>query len=161
MNHDLGIKERARAKPQAMMVAAVALIILAAIAITWTILSNRQPAPPTRSYYSIDDGKSWFADTVGKIVPFDHNGQPAVLCHVVSGPNGKVCDYLEKYSDAGQKALMKTADANGVPTQKLPEAMFGMTMVKRAGDAQWSSIATAEGHKVTSGPGFDAVPVLP
>ena len=57
----------------------------------------------TQSYYSDDDGKTYFADDMNRVVPFDHNGKPAVLAYVYRTGSETKVHYLERFTPEGQK----------------------------------------------------------
>jgi hypothetical protein len=72
---------------------------------------DEQPASASmegpKSWYTIDDGKSWFADSANKVVPFEHQGKQAYRCFVWSCDGGKTqfVSHLERLSAAGRRAF--------------------------------------------------------
>lgn len=66
-----------------------------------------------RAFYSDDDGVTWFVDSADKIMPFDHNGKPAVGAAVCAGPDGKQSvAYLMRYTPAALREF-EAARAKG------------------------------------------------
>ena len=67
----------------------------------------------TQAYYSDDDGKTYFADALGKTSPFDHNGKPAYQAFVFHCPasNQPFVGYLLRKNELPQLSAHSTADA--------------------------------------------------
>jgi prepilin-type processing-associated H-X9-DG protein len=70
----------------------------------------------TRAYYTIDDGKTWFADDINKIAPFEKDGRPAYKVYVYKCPGSSpFVSHLERYTPEGKavmEAAMKSREAN-------------------------------------------------
>jgi hypothetical protein len=86
--------------------------------------------PPKQSFYTTDDGQTWFVDSSSKLPPFDHDGAQAVRCYVFKGPNGKFAGLLEKYSDDTREQLTRLAG-------KSPPSDISV-LVKKPGEKDWT-----------------------
>jgi hypothetical protein len=71
-----------------------------------------------KACFSDDDGQTWFVDSAYKVVPFDHNGKPAVRAMVFTYDNGhkQFVQALVRYTDKGRKilndAILKAQEKN-------------------------------------------------
>jgi hypothetical protein len=108
------------------------------------------PAGPhvhyAQTFYSDDDGETYFRDSLYKFAPFDHDGRTAVLAIIYEDAhNTKFVAYLERYTPEALKKLQKTyadASATGTPTDvqqavidliQSPQISIGGTEVKLPG----------------------------
>src|ERR1700722_4242395 len=64
----------------------------------------RLPDPLT-AFYSDDDGKTYFKDSIYKFAPFDHNGKEADLAYVFECDSGKFVGMLGRYTPKMKKQL--------------------------------------------------------
>jgi hypothetical protein len=108
------------------------------------------------AYFSIDDGKSWFADRVTQPAPFAKDGKPAYRAFVWTGSDGKpFVAYLQRI--AGTVAPTNLRGAKAPPTV----TNAGEIEVKRPGESKWTKANTAAGEAIMQ-PRADAVePVEP
>jgi len=129
--------------------------IVVAIGAIGLIIWQRSPSRPnteiTGSYYTTDDGASWFVDDFDKVVPFDHNGSPAYrLMFYKCGDNGTPTPvFMERYPDAVGKKL--SAMLAMPPEQRDGAQMMDIgnrVEVKRPGEAKWYSILSPQGQKI-------------
>ncbi len=98
---------------------------------SWSLRrSSDAVGPPQRAFYTVDDGANLFIDSVTKLVPFDHDGHPAVKALVFSADNGvhRWVQYLFRYTDAEKASLSAFPDAS---------ASAAMGEVKRPGSDTW------------------------
>jgi hypothetical protein len=60
-----------------------------------------------KSWYTDDDGKTWFADKANKVVPFDRNGKKAYRCYVWTCDGGatKFISHLERIKPSVRATL--------------------------------------------------------
>jgi hypothetical protein len=79
---------------------ALSLLVIAASAawLTWFFWPMPTARPPTRAWYTVDDGATWFADDAERIPPFEHDGKQAVRLHLFTCDGGKTAfvGYLQK-----------------------------------------------------------------
>ena len=164
----MGLRAFLNGKP---VLAAVAGGLMVAVAVGSMVhyMNNVGPHRITQVYFSTDDGKTWFADSVEKIPPFDHDGQEAdrvYLYHAASGT--PFIAYLQRYTKAGKREAEKLwadahakADAAGGRVEVDQIALDGLTMnsaeVKKPGGTQWyqTSKAPAAVMRLDCPPGTD------
>jgi len=105
----VGIRETLNRNPAVTTGATIALIVIAVVVIVWQLMPARGgSAGPTKAYYSVDDGKTWFADDYYCIPPYQHDGKEAVRAHVYQVGEGKAfVGWLEKYKDDVKPKLEK------------------------------------------------------
>ena len=107
----MGIREAINRKPGS-AIAVVALVLVALIVIM--ILQFRDGDELTasngegpRSWYTVDDGETWFLDRANRISPFDHEGKKAYRCYVWTCDDGKTTfvSHLERIKDSVRAGL--------------------------------------------------------
>ena len=108
------------------------LLVLAMLLIAWQWGCFSGGGGIGTSYYTIDDGATYFEESATKIPPFKHEGKDAVRAHVFKCGDGKpFVGYLEMYTPQDKK-MMEDAIAG-----KAPPAAYagysGQAMVKRPG----------------------------
>ena len=130
-------------------IAFVAVGIAVVIAI-WVVIGqfNNGGQIPTQSYFTTDDGATYFADNATKLAPFDVGGKPAYRVIVFRCKDGKnFVGYMERYTD---KAKQLIKQANATPKGKAPENINEMMAIsvtgreyKRPGDKEWGCLPWA------------------
>lgn len=108
----MGMRESMRKNPAFAAGGAALLVLIAG----FFIARNYWPQKTgdlLQAWYSDDDGASWFADSVYKVAPFDHNGKTAAVAEVYSYADGKkqFCGYLMKYTPEAKRELEQALDA--------------------------------------------------
>jgi hypothetical protein len=146
----VGIRETLNKNPSITTGVTIGIIVVALVAIIWQAMGNRPDMTPPRTFYTIDDGKTWFDDEANKIPPFDAKGGQAVRCYVFRcGEKGnKFVGYLERYKpDAATKMaeLMKKGSEDPMAMEQVQ--MTGME-IKKPGDAKWVSRNTPQAEKI-------------
>ena len=116
----------------AVCVLLVSAVVVWACTAQWSLSSSR-------TYYSIDDGKTTFVDRSDRIAPFEHDGQQAVRAHVYSydGDKTTFVAYLERYTaSAKQDIESRLAQGNKRLSDRvlMQISMNGGQEVKKAGD---------------------------
>jgi hypothetical protein len=133
---------------------------------------NKSPGDGARLLFSVDDGKTWFADDASRIPPFDKNGKQAVLARVYRCSNGtEFVNHLERFTPAAKQVLERASapDPSGKTRpdrSAIQSAYTSGREVKRPGDANWvSSGNLRDAAKVTTvkcpNGGTAVVPVQP
>jgi hypothetical protein len=101
-----------------------------------------------KTYYTTDDGKTYFPDDGALFPPFDHEGGQAVRCYVFKCPSsGEFVGYLEKFSPELHDALTTPFD----PTHRgdhPPLDFSSGTLVKKPGDKNWIIKASTKGQAI-------------
>jgi hypothetical protein len=96
----MDVRETLRRRP--LLVGALSTVCIGLVAWTWFVNASDERGdqrPATRkSWYTIDDGRHWFADAMNKIVPFEHEGKQAYRCFVwtCDGGTTEFVSHLER-----------------------------------------------------------------
>jgi hypothetical protein len=137
----MGIRQLMDERPRIASGIAAAVVVAAIVAVIVEINANRRGYPTAvfLSYYSVDDGKTYFTDRADLIPPFDHNGQQAVRAYVYKCDGKPFVGYLERFGAEAHAAIL-----SGKPVDNY--LRFGRE-IKRPGDATWvkSGNLTIEG----------------
>jgi hypothetical protein len=116
---------------------------------------NSPSASVVKAYFTIDEGKTVFTDTVDHIPPFDHSGEQAYKVWMFSCDGGttKFPGFLERYTPQA-KAKMESAlaDFNSGKSRVPPVPSPGDTEVKKPGPGNpWVSRTNyQEAQKITN-----------
>jgi len=138
----VGIRETLNKNQTLVTGATVGVILLAIGIIVWQLMPERAPHIIIKSYYTNDDGQTWYEDLADKLTPYDKDGKEAVRAHIFKcGENGeKFIGYLEKL-DPKVKAKLEEFQANPANKGRImpgqAEAEDTGRMVKRPGDRTW------------------------
>ena len=111
--HPMGIREKLHEKRGLGLLVAGAFVVLAASIVIYTYWPEKKPNL-LQAFYSDDDGQTWFADSVYRVAPFDHNGKTAVAAQIYTYDDGKkqFCGYLSQFTpDAKARLEAALADA--------------------------------------------------
>jgi hypothetical protein len=102
----MGVREKINAKKSLGYGLSIAFILVAASVLAYTQWPEHRFAGKT-SFYSDDDGQTWFIDSIYKSTPFDHNGKQAYRAVIYSCENGKTkfCAYLMRDRPEDKKRL--------------------------------------------------------
>lgn len=144
----MGLRKTLNRNSTVVTIATIVVIAAMVGLIVWQTWPSGPPRMSGEVFYSVDDGKSWFADSRDRVPPFDHEGKPAVLAHVFTCNDGKdrFVGYLERYTAETQKLIAdaKAKAQGGAAGQALdPDVLNDMmqrgTEVKKANDpkAAW------------------------
>jgi hypothetical protein len=128
----VGIRESLNRNPAVVTGATVAVVVIALILIFWQS-RTKTIVPPTKAYFTIDDGQSVFEDDLEKTAPFAHDGAQAVQAHMFSCNNGrtKFVGFLEKMPD---KVPQQPA---GQRSGRDPRLLTSLVKTPRNKDAKW------------------------
>src|SRR5690349_15140739 len=86
----------------------IAVCSSAALAYVMTTRSSENIESLSLSYYTTDEGKTWFTDEIDKPIPFDHDGKPAYRAMIFKcGQSAPFCGYLQRLTEP---AKAKVAD---------------------------------------------------
>ena len=140
----MGIRETLNRKPALVTGATVAVVVIALILIFWQSRS-KTVVPPTKAYFTIDDGQSVFEDDLQKFAPFEHDGAQAVQAHMFSCNNGrtKFVGFLEKLPD---KVPQSTAQRT--PGGRDPRLFVALVKPPMNKEAKWVSKLGPEGAAI-------------
>jgi hypothetical protein len=134
----VGIRETINKNPAVSSGVVIALIVVALAAIVWELSPKHSGKLGVQIYFSDDDGKTFYEDSMTNIPPYQHNGNEGDIAKVyqVSGGTPFV-GYLLKYND---EALANQSNPDYV--------MATGTLVKRPGDADWHPLDSSSGQDI-------------
>lgn len=110
----------------------------------WFIVSNltdNSQVLGSKQFFTNDDGKTFFIDSVQKVPPFEHEGKTAYIAQLFRCPQGgePFVGYLERYAPEGQEILRKYyAQPDRAKAAGLLFPVLNHTEIKRPGATQWS-----------------------
>jgi hypothetical protein len=139
----MSLREKIIQNPRVGLGAACALLIISIGIIALQLRGPALPAATAQAFFTVDDGKTWFADDLAKLPPFDKDGKEAVRAYVYRCPDGtQFVNYLERFKPSAKQALasMVPADAEHKGTGSLSAIQGAYTAgreVKRPGDKKW------------------------
>ena len=87
----------------------ISVIVVAAAAALWLALGGKGDKGPSTAYFTTDDGKTWFTDSLDRIPPFQKDGKEAVMCtlyHCKEG-NHEFVGIMNRFTPAGRAAMEK------------------------------------------------------
>ncbi|MGN6625707.1 MAG: hypothetical protein ACTHLN_03730 [Tepidisphaeraceae bacterium] len=151
----MGMRERIERNKRWLIPVIFGLGLVALFASLWkTQADNALPGSISQAYYTVDDGKSYFADDVNKPFPFDHGGKPAYRAYVFRCGSGK--PFVAAIGRQGAGAVPEN-------TQYHSDKSGGPIEIKKPGDDKWFAFASAEGQRIIRGSCPDGAPeaVLP
>jgi len=128
--------------------ALAALMIVGAAVAIYVQARDFGPAGPGKAFFTTDDGKTLFVDSIMKLPPFDKDGRQAVRAHVFECNGQRAVGYLSCYRAEALKALAdaRAAKAAGKPPPN-PQALSAVgtvgLLVKKPGNFPWVSQADA------------------
>ena len=110
----------------------VAGIVLVAVGlIVAQVLANRKtyPSASPDSFFTTDDGKTFFVASSDNIPPFDYKGQQAVHAYVFQCGGKKFVGYMERYLPDARQSIL-----NGKRNPQIER--FGREL-KKPGAGEW------------------------
>jgi hypothetical protein len=142
----VGVRAFLRQRQSVTIALACLMIVGAAITIYWQWTTFDGDSGPGNTYFTIDDGKTYFVDRATKIAPFDKDGKPAYRAHVFECNGERVVGYLSRYTAEAIKALEEAERYKGTgkpPPNVAQLAAIGTTglQVKKPGETEWVSQA--------------------
>jgi len=169
----MGIREKLNEQRGITIGATCALIVLALVMVAMQMRGGRSTAAEAvtsgKSFYSTDDGKTWFVDESTRIPPFMKDGKEAVRAHVYRTKDGtEFVGFLERYSPAGKKMLDAAAARQSDPLMVTDNSLAAAeaTEWKKPGETKWVSANDPRVGTVTTvvspkGAGDTVQPVTP
>lgn len=142
----MSVREAIIENPRIGIAAAGGLLLIGIMVICLELHSRASvAAPPSQFYFTVDDGKTWFADAATNLPPFDKDGQQAVRAHVYRCHDGtKFVAYLERFTSQAKRALENPSDSPSGDLKANQAAYVGGREVKRPGDKVWISTTNAQ-----------------
>jgi hypothetical protein len=171
----MGLREQLNENPRITTGITVGIIVLVLGWMAWTWLRPAAGGGGTgggtgssQQFYTVDDGKKWFADDARKVPPFKKDNQDAVRAIVYKCDGKEFVNHMERYTPAAQKKmealLAKGTSATSDPMEIDTIRATGME-VKSPGDPTWVKITDPKAQDVIkpkcSGDGADLEIVRP
>ncbi len=128
----MGIREWSNQHPKVTFSVIGACVLVAIASIVVEVRANHRgyPTSAPNSYFTVDDGKTFFVDSSDNYPPFDYKGQQAVHAYVFECSGKRFVGFLERYNDSVKQML-----AAGKPlTAEM--VRFGREL-KKPGDTVW------------------------
>lgn len=139
----MSVREKINKSP-AIVVVAVLLVIGGAIYVLSKQM-NTGAKLPTGTYYTTDDGKTFFSGPLAQLPPFSQDGSEAVKAHVFECDGKQFVGYLSKLRPEAKAAIeAHRAEMEKKPTQAPPTLMPALDaqrngwLFKKPGDAKWT-----------------------
>lgn len=110
------------------------------VAVTVMVMSARSTQSPTfrKAFYTTDDGKTFFTDSISLIPPFEKDGKQAVRAIVYQCGGEQKVSYLERFSADAKAELESLRKEGGAPDSAVEQRIFeGGLQAKKPGDADW------------------------
>ena len=151
----MGLRETLNENPRLTTGLTAGIIVIVLAFILWPSGGGGGGGAGTRDseiYFSIDDGKSWFADSARKVPPFQKDGKEAVRARVFKSGGKDAVNHLERYTPDAAKKLQALYDANkpmNDPTLFEQITQNGLE-VKKPGDAKWTKMSDPNVGKIVA-----------
>jgi hypothetical protein len=142
----MGIRQILNQHPRTIMVTVTVLLLLL---IGLRLYSQRtaQPVPATLSYFSTDDGKTFFADDINLVAPFQREGHEVDAAHVYECNGRRFVGYIERavspeasaYIESARREMIATAatQPDWKPDGEIVEKINQRLEIKKPGDPKW------------------------
>ncbi|HEX4054575.1 MAG TPA: hypothetical protein VHX86_09950 [Tepidisphaeraceae bacterium] len=141
-----GLREIINEKKSAFLIAGILMVVFAGGYLFYT--QRPQPRPKgDKAFYTVDDGQTWFIDSIYKTPPFEHDGKTAVRAMVYSFDSGRqqFCPLVEQYTPEMKKSLddaIAEADRDGRPLSSIslfnsPETADGIEVKPSGPSHAW------------------------
>jgi hypothetical protein len=130
-NKIMGIREFINRNPM-LATGAVGLIVALAIgAIVYQVMASRHhfPEKSPDTFFSTDDGKSFFTASSDNVAPFEYKGKTAVHAYAFQKNGIKFVGMLERYMPDARSAILAG--------KRTPEIERFGREIKLPGDATW------------------------
>jgi hypothetical protein len=136
MEPDMGIRENID-KNRGLTTIITTVVILLAVGVSVYSLWPSGPEQQSRTYFTIDEGKTWFADSIIKAPPFEYQGKTAYRLRLYTCDEGKTKfpGYVMRYTPEGKKKLaaaVEAAQKAGTPLVGALGALTGSDIEIRA-----------------------------
>jgi hypothetical protein len=111
----MGIRETMNENPRLTVGIVCTIALVATGFVVMQVLAGRRtfPSKSPNSFYTIDDGKTFFVASSDNIPPFEHEGKQAVHAIVFECSGKQFVGYLERYTPESRQAILA---GKGSPT---------------------------------------------
>ena len=136
----MSLRDKLNDNPRITTGITIALIVVVLGYILYNTMSGGPggaPAPaPNLSFYTVDDGATWFADDATRIPPFEHKGKQAVRARVYKCDGKVFVNHLERFTPEAQKRMQALA-ARSAGGDAMPAETVGLEVKSPGGGDQW------------------------
>ncbi len=136
----MGIRESLNKSPAVTTGVTIGIIVVALVFILYQTFGGGGAATGggamDKAFFTVDNGKTWFADDINKLPPFDHEGKQAVRVYVFTCDGGKTkfAAYVERYTEAAKREIEKArANPQGGGMMGMESISYTGREVKKAG----------------------------
>lgn len=144
----MGLRETLNQRPRLAAAIAAGALLLAIPLMMWA--NGGPPKRATNAYYSDDEGKTYFTDSIDKVFPFDRNGKPAYRVQLYQCSDGKpFVAYLLRYPDSAKARLAdleKRKASDPEAASQIADLLGTAIEVKRPGEERWVSLLSGQGN---------------
>jgi hypothetical protein len=128
----MGIREWSNQHPKVTIGIICACMLVAVTTVVVQVRAGRRnyPSRMPDSYFTVDDGKTFFVASSENYPPFDYKGQQAVRAYVFECSGKRFVAYMERYDTSAKRML----DAGKPLTPQM--LRFGRE-IKRPGSSAW------------------------
>jgi hypothetical protein len=130
----------------------LAIIMTAVVAIYYETRRPGEPeGPPTRAYFTTDDGATYFSDSIHLAPPFTKDGKVVLRAFVFKGSSGNPwVQYLGRYTPSAKANIEKLAQQTDVDPQQFGNALSEGLEVKAplTGDKGWAGATSPQGAPI-------------
>jgi hypothetical protein len=102
----MSVREAINSRKSVGIAISILFLIVAAVILAYSMLPAHR-IKGDKTFFTDDDGQTWFLDFVYLTPPFDHNGKTAVRAMIYSYDHGNrtFCAYLMRYTPDAKKRL--------------------------------------------------------
>ena len=129
-------------------VASVAIIVLLLSVSLWLFgkdaVAPRSGGP--KAWYTVDDGRNWFADAANRVVPFEYQGKQAYRCYVWTCDGGRsvFVSHLERMNESARRHMAGKTVFD--PLELVPRSLE--VKAPLTGDGQWVPMDSPQGERI-------------
>lgn len=166
----MSVREKLGAHPAVGFLVAVILLVVATVQAAYFFWPVKHQSA-TGTFYTDDDGQTYFMDSIYKFPPWDHNGRQANFAMVYSSASGNFVAYQVRFSPAALKELQDLyakAQRGECPLSDVNRLMttekigFAEKQVKMRGTDKWVPMTKMPRPIPVKAPdGGDALMVMP
>lgn len=128
----MGLRDRINQNQGLAALTVGAVVVIAISMIVVQVLAGRRGISTNApdSYFTTDDGRTFFAASSENWAPFDHEGKQAIAAQVFECDGKRFVGYLERYTSEARKTLLSQKHTS-------PELETYGKELKRPGDTNW------------------------
>src|SRR3954447_5588752 len=128
----MGIRDKVNNNPRAAVAVIGAIVVLTVIAVVVQVLGSRRGPRMTMpdSYFTVDDGKTFFPASSSNVPPFEYQGKEAVHAYVFECDGKRFVGFVERFTPEARKLMVA---GKGTPQTRV----YGREL-KKPGDKTWA-----------------------